>query len=168
VTIVHTQSAHTKCTHKVHAETFRVLNEKVFVALCNIHTGNDGANLDAKASGTVGSPATCKNVLVSCKCVQGWPEPFTYGVCTAVVAGKSPNIRARTCWRVANVYRVGQNHLLTVYVRQLWQENHQIYVQERAGELQMCKGWPEPFTNGVCTAIVAGKSPNVRSYTVHI
>jgi len=29
-------------------------------------------------------------------------------------------------------------------------------------------GWPEPYINGVYTVFLAGKSPNIRSYTVFI
>jgi hypothetical protein len=30
------------------------------------------------------------------------------------------------------------------------------------------KGWPEPYIYGVYTVFLAGKSQNIRSYTVHI
>jgi hypothetical protein len=30
------------------------------------------------------------------------------------------------------------------------------------------KGWPEPYIYGVYTVFLAGKSPNIRSYTVYI
>ena len=29
-------------------------------------------------------------------------------------------------------------------------------------------GWTEPYVNGVYTVFLAGESPNIRSYTVHI
>jgi hypothetical protein len=30
------------------------------------------------------------------------------------------------------------------------------------------QGWPEPYMYGVYTVFLAGKSPNIRSYTVQI
>jgi hypothetical protein len=30
------------------------------------------------------------------------------------------------------------------------------------------KGWPEPYIYGGYTVFLAGKSPNIRSYTVHM
>ena len=37
-------------------------------------------------------------------------------------------------------------------------------------EIQMIyeEGWPEPYIFGVYTVFLAEKSPNIRSYTVHI
>jgi hypothetical protein len=40
-----------------------------------------------------------------------------------------------------------------------------ITTKEKEPHLQ---GWPEPYIYGVYTVVLAGKSPNIRSYTVYI
>jgi len=49
-------------------------------------------------------------------------------------------------------YRVGQDHIYTVYIRCFWQGNHRIYGHIRC----------------IYTIFLAGKSPYIKPYTVYI
>jgi hypothetical protein len=61
------------------------------------------------------------------------------------LAEKSANIRS-------HMVRVGQNHIYTVYIRYFWEGNCRRYGHIRC----------------ISTVILAGKLPQMRSYTVYI
>jgi hypothetical protein len=47
--------------------------------------------------------------------IQGWPEPYIYGVYTVFLAGKSPNIRSYTVY----TYSYGQPYSYTTCIYNL-------------------------------------------------
>jgi len=49
--------------------------------------------------------------------VQGWPEPYIYGVYTVYLAGKSPNIRCIYTY----IYGSGQPYIYTVFLAGIYQ-----------------------------------------------
>jgi hypothetical protein len=107
----------------------------------------------------------------------GSPSALTHSCAASVLGQRIMDVRMyvmckQSCQRrYLTMCRVGQNHIYTVhkygnigreivkctvingaYIRYLWQGNHQIYGYKRC----------------IYTVILAGKSSNIRSYTVHI
>ena len=107
----------------------------------------------------------------------GSPSALTHSCAASVLGQRIMDVRMyvmckQSCQRrYLTMCRVGQNHIYTVhkygnigreivkctvingaYIRYLWQGNHQIYGYKRC----------------IYTVILAGKSSNIRSYTVQI
>jgi uncharacterized protein YfaP (DUF2135 family) len=97
------------------------------------------------------------NIYGHIRCIDGiFDREITkytviYGVYTEFLAGKSPNIGS-----------------YTVYIRYCWQGNHQIYGHIRCIYGIIGRGITKyTVIHGVYTEILAGKSPNIGSYTVY-
>ena len=87
---------------------------------------------------------------------QGWPEPYMstvfdrrYGSFPAINTAYTPYIRM-------NVWFWPK---LCMLVR---------WVGHNSTQASTCtQGWPQPYMYGVYTVFLAGKSPSIRSYTMH-
>ena len=135
--------------------------------------------------------SVCVNIVIT-RVGQNHPYIRIYSVCTVFLwHGKLPHIQSNTvCARYffgrevtthTVIYRVGPNHIYTVYIRYFWLGNHQIYgvyiriytVLANPSHIRCVHGiflagkLPHIQAYTVCARyFLAGKLPHIQSYTV--